>query len=135
MPRLYAYQKFIDELTTKELVLPEDGGQELCTLSDGRTVAVVRDGFTLPEDQPEQIKGSIKELKTVSEALHDEICEKSSSIQLISQRVVDMIRSRYSVNDEIKALRLAPSPETEAWNAWVEECRDWGRAERAKLGL
>jgi hypothetical protein len=32
-------------------------------------------------------------------------------------------------------LRIAPSHETDAWNAHVEACRAWGRAERAKLGL
>lgn len=104
-------------------------------MADGRTVAVVYDGFTLPKEQPEEIEKSIKELKTISDTLHEEICEKSSAVQLINQRIVEMIRSKYSLNDEIKALRLAPSQETQEWNAWVEECRDWGRAERAKLGL
>jgi len=32
-------------------------------------------------------------------------------------------------------LRIGPSPETEAYNDWAEECRAWGRAERVKLGL
>jgi hypothetical protein len=55
--------------------------------------------------------------------------------RLIQQRVVDAIRARYSVDDEIKLLRIAPSAKTDAWNAYVEDCRAWGRAERAKLGL
>jgi len=32
-------------------------------------------------------------------------------------------------------LRIGPSPETEAYNDWAEECRAWGREERKKLGL
>jgi hypothetical protein len=53
----------------------------------------------------------------------------------INRRVVEMIRARYSVDDEIKLLRIAPSDETAAWNAYVEECRQWGREQRALLGL
>ena len=33
------------------------------------------------------------------------------------------------------ALRTAPRAEMDAYNAWVEKCRAWGRAEKAKLGL
>jgi len=32
-------------------------------------------------------------------------------------------------------LRIGPTPETEAYNDWVEECRAWGRAEKEKFGL
>ena len=34
-----------------------------------------------------------------------------------------------------KMLRVGPTPETEAYNDYVEACRAWGRAEKAKLGL
>jgi len=51
------------------------------------------------------------------------------------RQVVEQIRARYSVDDEIKLLRIAPSEETSAWNAYVEDCRAWGRAKKAALGL
>jgi len=44
-----------------------------------------------------------------------------------------MIRELYSIEDEIKLLRTAPSPEFELWNAYVEDCRSWGRAQKALL--
>lgn len=52
----------------------------------------------------------------------------------IDAMVVAKIREQYSVEDEIKMLRLAPSPESAAWNDYVEECLEWGRRERKKMG-
>jgi cell division protein FtsL len=56
-------------------------------------------------------------------------------VQLINDRVVSKIREVYSLNDEIKMIRLSPSEESTAYNDYVEECRDWGRTEKARLGL
>lgn len=53
----------------------------------------------------------------------------------INRRVVEMIREHYTVDDEIKLLRTAPSPEFELWNAYVEDCREWGRQQKRALGL
>jgi len=58
-----------------------------------------------------------------------------TSVDAINQRVRDMIREQYSLEDEIQLLRTAPSAEFELWNAHVEACRDWGREQRALLGL
>ena len=57
------------------------------------------------------------------------------AIEEINIAVVTKIREKYSMDDEIKMLRLAPSPETTEWNDYVEDCRQWGREEKAKLGL
>ena len=53
----------------------------------------------------------------------------------INRRVVEMIREQYTVDDEIKLLRTAPSAEFELWNAYVEDCREWGRQQKTALGL
>lgn len=58
-----------------------------------------------------------------------------TSEDAINQRVRDMIREQYSIEDEIKLLRTAPSPEFELWNAHAEACRAWGREQKAALGL
>ena len=52
----------------------------------------------------------------------------------INRRVVELIRTRYSLEDEIGLLRTGPSDEAAAYDAWVEECRAWGRGEKEKLG-
>ena len=53
----------------------------------------------------------------------------------INQMVVGMIRERYSIDDELGILRTAPSEEAVQYNAWVEECRAWGRGEKAKMEM
>lgn len=138
---MIAYRKVSDAYTTYQLRLPEPSepgaavGQELLTLADGRTVVSLPDGATLPE-QPAPIAASIETLATpLAPELEAELRRGSPHLQLIDERVVQRIREVYSVDEEIKMLRIAPSHETDAWNAHVEACRAWGRAERAKLGL
>jgi hypothetical protein len=60
---------------------------------------------------------------------------KAGFVAMINNRVVEMIRSRYSVDDELGILRTAPSEEAPQYNAWVEECRAWGRGEKMRLGV
>ena len=139
MTSLIAYRKHIDATYTRDLRLPDapqgqQAGQELCTLADGRTVVALFDGFTLPAQQHAEIAASIEPLD-LTDALREEISRLSPHIRLINQRVQAAIADRYSITDEIKLIRTAPSPEMEAYNAYAEECRAWGRAERAKLGL
>lgn len=141
MPSLHAYRKLITSLNTFEIRLPESApgqrkGQEIATLADGRTIVCLDDGATLPSEQPTQIAASIEALPSPLPAeLRAQIMDASPHARLINQRVVEKIRAQYSVDDEIKMLRIAPSAETTAWNDHVEACRAWGRAERAKLGL
>ena len=72
---------------------------------------------------------------TLDAALKASIQASSRAVQLINQGVVDQIRALYSVDDELKLLRTAPSAEFEAYNAHAEGCRAWGREQKAALGL
>ena len=67
--------------------------------------------------------------------LRDRIKLNSSHINLINDRIVERIRIRYSVNDEIKILRGKPSTDFDTYNSYIEGCVSWGRDEKAKLGL
>ena len=140
MTSLIAYRKVIDSVTTHALRLPdaqqgEQSGQELATLPDGRTVVALFENYTLPT-QPGAILESIEVLPSpLPVDLLDAIKTASPQVRLINTRVQDAIAQRYSLADEIKLLRTAPSPEMEAYNAYAEDCRAWGRAEKAKLGL
>ncbi len=139
MTSIISYQKYIDAQTTRTLHLPEDPathspiGTELATI-DGVTYISLPDAATLPTDQPAEIATSIQTV-TMTPELRDAIKAASPHYRLINTRVTEQIRTRYSADDEIKCLRIAPSAETDAWNAWVEECRAWGRAEKSALGL
>ena len=137
MTKIYKYQKVTDEYTTYTLREPdynlletEDRITELCTI-DGITYVSVPDSITLPE-QPEQI--TVEEVELTDE-LKESIKAASPHVQLINERVVAKIREIYSLNDEIKMIRLSPSEESTAYNEYVEACREWGRVAKANLGL
>lgn len=104
----------------------------MCTI-DGVTYVSIPDGQVLPS-QPEQISSSVSEV-TLTDELRADIHNASIHIAVISKRVAEQISQRYSVTDEIKLLRTAPSEEFDIYNEYAESCRAWGRAEKAKLGL
>ena len=141
MTSLHAYRKVIDSVTTHTLRLADmpqgtQAGQEIATLADGRTVVALFDGLTLPADQPSAIASSVEALTAPLAAdLLSAIKLASPQVRLINQRVQDAIAQRYSIADEIKLMRTAPSAEMTAYNAYAEDCRAWGRAEKSKLGL
>ncbi|MHB8388034.1 MAG: hypothetical protein ACYDBH_00470 [Acidobacteriaceae bacterium] len=138
MPTIYSYQKFIDALRTVELRLPEDPsthqpiGTELCTI-DGTTYVSLPDGVSLPADQPPEI--GTPEAVTLTAALTDQIKAASPHVRLIDQRVRDQIRAKYSLEDELKLLRLGPSTDFTTYTNYIESCRSWGAQQREALGL
>ena len=102
---------------------------------DGITYVCLPDGAALPPGQPKEILSSIIENVTLAADQIAVIKLASPHVRLINQRVAAMIAAEYSLADEIKLLRTAPSAEFEAYNAHTEACRAWGREEKAKLGL
>ena len=56
----------------------------------------------------------------------------------IDKEVQERIRTKYSETDEYKMLRLGILDNTNVgfveYNAYVEECREWGRVEKLELG-
>lgn len=138
MPTIISYQKHIDALITRELRLPDGEnhqrlGQEIATV-DGTTYVSLPDGATLPADQPAEIAASIQTV-TLSEPLREAIKAASPQVRVINAMVAEKIAAQYSLADEIKLLRTAPSAELEAYNAHAEACRAWGREQKAALGL
>lgn len=135
MSYIVRYRKFTDADRTVEIALPSDAdgkheGMELATI-DGETYVSLPDGSTLPV-QPSEI--SIEQV-AMSPELKASISEVSPFVRMIRQMVSEKIASRYSTGDEIKLLRTAPSAEFEAYNAYVEDCRAWGREQKSKVGL
>lgn len=135
MTSIYAYRKFIDAVRTVEIRLPEDEnhqriGTELATI-DGETYVSIPDGQTLPT-QPAEI--TVREIQLTPE-LKQQISDASPHVRLIRQKVSEKIADQYSMGDEIKLIRTAPSAEFEAYNAYAEDCRAWGREQRAAIGL
>ena len=138
MPTIISYQKHIDALITRELRLPDGEnhqrlGQEIATV-DGTTYVSLPDGATLPADQPAEIEASIQTV-TLSDALREAIKAASPQVRVINAMVAEKIAAQYSLADEIKLLRTAPSAEFEQYSAHAEACRAWGREQKAALGL
>ena len=117
----YKYKKIVTDITTYTLVEPD---YELLKLKervqvigelDGFTYVEVPDSVTLPSEQPILL------------------IEANLESDKIDFQTVEKIRARYSVNDEIKMLRTAPSTEATAWNSYVEQCRAEGAAAKELL--
>ena len=147
MTTIYRYIKASDQYTTHTLATPTDSGcTELCTLDDGYTYVAVPDGVTLPE-QPAEIAASV-ETVTVTAQLREQIKAASPHCQLINQRMLEQIRQKYSVDDELFFARImigagaglyemqpGEANEVAAFKEHVEAVREWGRTQRAGLGL
>ena len=156
MAYIIAYRKVTDDWTTYTLALPDSsqpdsvGGADLrCTelaTIDGVTYVAVPDGVELPP-QPEQIAGSVERV-TVSNELREQIKAASLHCAFIAEQVQQEIRKKYSPEDEMYFARIGVgaalgeyAPELgemqrlREYGRYVEECRQWGRIERAKLGL
>jgi hypothetical protein len=71
----------------------------------------------------------------VTEELSIEIKSKSLVVAEINKMVRARIALKYDLYEEIKAIRTAPTADYDAYNAYVEECRAIGRAEKTALGL
>ena len=144
MAHIVSYQKQSDAYTTYTLLAPE-GSTELCTL-DGVTYVSVPDG-ELPA-QPAQIAASVIDPVTLTTELREAIKAASPHCQLIHQRMEDKIRERYSLSDEQYFSRIASgaalgyytfetgeAESLQAFGLYVESVRQWGREQRALLGL
>ena len=142
------FQKATDAYTTYTLVEPDyHEGQsrctELCTIGSD-TYVHVPDGLVLPE-QPGVLN---MEAVSLTPELRDEIKAASPHVRLSYKRLQERIRSRYSLEDEQYLTRISVGAlsgtyemqEGEpalvaAYQAWVEECRETARQERAGWGL
>ena len=152
MPKIISYQKTSDAYTIYELRIPDAQGAEgeiycaeLGTVG-GLTYVSVPPGVTLPEQLP-QVAATLQTVTPTAE-LRAQLKAISPHCALISERMVQKIRARYSIDDEMFFARIGvgaaagmykPTPgelaEMQAFFEFVEAVRQWGRTERAKLRL
>lgn len=103
----------------------------------------VPDGASLPE-QPVEIDW---QLVTVDDDLRQRLMG-TRPLQMIAEAVVQRIRERYPLDEELFLNRIATGvanglyvyqdgeeAEVIAFGVWAEDCRQWGRQQRAELGL
>nr|WP_313974130.1 hypothetical protein [uncultured Psychrobacter sp.] len=106
---------------------------ELCTI-DGVTYVSVPDDADLPINQPDEIVDTVQPV-VMNDDLRELIKSQSTHVQLIDDRVKAKIAERYSITDEIKQLRSAPSVEFDEYAEYAESCRAWGQEQKSMLGL
>ena len=152
MIAIVSYRKAFDAYTTYELHMPDAQdaeGESYCTelgTIDGLTYVSVPDGVTLPEQLP-QVAATLQTVTPTAE-LRAQLKAISPHCALIAERMVQKIRARYSIDDEMFFARIGvgaaagmykPTPgelaEMQAFFEFVEAVRQWGRTERAKLRL
>ena len=152
MPHIITYQKTSDAYTTYELRMPDvqaAEGEIYCTelgTIDGLTYVSVPDGVTLPAQLP-QVSLTLQ-VVSLTPQLREQLKSISPHCALISERMVQKIRARYSIDDEMFFARIGVGAaagmyeptepelvEMRVFGEFVESMRQWGRAERAKLGL
>ena len=115
---IYKYTKKKGKFTIHEL--RGEGVQELATI-DGETYAY----------GPSKLEPQSPEIAPVAVTLDSELRAKlkqhSPQWKRINERVVERIRKRYSLSDELELLRGSKlSTAFKAYNDYVEECRAWG---------
>ena len=141
MTKLFSFKKVSklnEPLITLNYGLPNQGHyyEELCTLADGRTIAVTFVDDALSLEQPEEIKASIEYLPDpLPDELRKEICAASYVINYIDKCTQEKIAARYSMADEIKLLRTKNKEKLKEYNQYVEECITEGKTKKAVYGL
>lgn len=110
-----------------------EGSTELCTLK-GITYVSIPDGASIDMEQHQEVIDTL-DVPVIDDELRSKICAASTHVELIRDRVRAKIAEQYSVFDEIKLLRTAPSAEFESYNEHTEHCRQWGREQKTALGL
>mgnify|MGYP003583096826 CR=1 FL=1 len=144
--QIYRYTKVVvpgPDGYTLYAKLPE-GGMELCVLDGVTYVTVPEDADPLPE-QHQQIT---LEPVIVDAGLRERLLTESRAGQLISQAIIDKIRAKYPIDEELYFARIgigsltdlytpseAEVQELAAYGQYVESVREWGRQQRAALGL
>ena len=121
----------------------ESGATELAEF-DGHAYVHVPDGAAIPE-QPTEIDWQAIAPDAV---LLARIKAESRPVRLIAQAMIEKIRASYTIDDEMFFARIGvgaatgiyqPTPdemqEMTVFGEFVESVRQWGRDERAKLGL
>lgn len=130
--------------TTYYFRQPEDVTCTELAEIDGTYYVHVPDGAVLPEQHPEIGLTPV----TLTDELKAQIKLRSRPVQLIAERQQQTIRAQYPLDEELYFARIGvgaangmyvpTSDEVVAmqeFGAFVESIRQWGRDERAKIGL
>lgn len=74
---------------------------------------------------------------TPDNATLSKLKRQSNHYKLINQRIVGRIREKYDENEEMKMLRVRDieTDDYDVYNAYVEECIQWGVEQKQAIGF
>lgn len=144
---MYKYQRIITTGPSGTVLTfraaDDSAATEIAALEDWHYVHVP-DGEVIP-DQPTEIQWSAV---TMTDDLRTRLRDVSPHVTMIRHEIQRRIRSAYSAEDEqyfsrigvgaaLGVYQFQPGEQEAllAFGAFIEEVRDWGRAERAKIEL
>lgn len=148
MAKIYSYPIVTDAFTAYRVREPHYSAgaarvTELCTIDSVAYISVPA-GVTLPEQPPQVVLTDV----TLTTGLADAIKAASPHVRLINERIRQKIRDKYDAENEMYFARISigvvmgaytflPGEQDAvlAYGAYVEEVRQWGRDQRAALGL
>jgi len=138
---IFSYKKIIKGQYSYEFTPPMMDPAKPSTMNDFAELATIGDttyiyidsDCNFPE-QSDEVNDTLTEV-ILTPGLSAAIKSASPLIKDINERVQQLISSKYTIQDEIKILRIGNPVETETYNKYVEECRAKGRAMKAAYGL
>jgi hypothetical protein len=136
MTKIYCYDKSAGAVNMHELSKDQEV-KELATI-DGVTYIAASDTVDFGKLQSEEIKFQTVDGATLGDKLHATIKALQAALPAtgtINAQVVAKIRERYSVDQEIALLRRGQGAEWDEWNNYAESCVNWGREQKALMGL
>ena len=127
--KYFRYKPVVTEYTTLSLVVPD--GVVAYQYTENLAGVDITDSQEFLAQQHPECEVSELTFQEVENELKE--CRMFHDINAIVQR---MIAERYSIPDEIKMVKLAVDhPERVTYQAYVDECRAYGRAMKVERGL
>lgn len=125
-------------------------GTTLRLNGEGVVEVATYDGYAyvVIDGTPDQPEGVVLEPVAMTETLRASLKAASPQAQLTARLVVERIRERYTLDEELYLARIsigelrgsysmdaAEFEQIRAYQDYVEQCRAWGRQQYALLGL
>jgi len=139
--KLYRYQPIYDKHTIIDANLPENA---IIHLSNDQLEEFDNYQYVAFEEKaPEQPKGIILEEVVLTEELKEKLRQKSHHWQRYKERVIEKIREKYSIDDELNIINTKnlatkttdDKSKISEYNNYVKSIKDYYANYKASLGI
>ena len=132
--KLYRYQPIYDKHTRIDANLPENA---IIHLSNDQLEEFDNYQYVAFEEKaPEQPKGIILEEVVLTAELKEKLRKNSSHWQRYKERVIEKIREKYSLDDEINIIKTTEDKtKITEYDEYVKSVKDYYAKYKANLGI